>query len=50
MRVVIKLSHKENSYDDYVTYTVDATTGKINESQTIIHAYPEYEGTVSAAN
>lgn len=50
VRVVIKLSHKENSYDDYVTYTVDATTGKINESQTIIHAYPEYEGTVSATN
>lgn len=50
VRVVIKLSHKENSYDDYVTYTVDATTGKIIESQTIIHAYPEYEGTVSATN
>lgn len=49
VKVVIKLSHKENAYDDYVTYTVDATTGKVNDSQTIIHAYPEYEGESSVA-
>lgn len=43
VKVVIKLSSEDspNEYDDYVTYYVDATTGAIDNDNTIIHAYPD---------
>lgn len=43
VKVVVKLSSEDspNEYDDYVTYYVDATTGTIDNDNTIIHAYPD---------
>ncbi len=48
VKVVIKLSSSEssNEYDDYVTYYIDATTGKIDNNNTILHSYPIYDETL----
>lgn len=40
VEVVVKFSHENNQYDNYVTYLIDATTGEINNSYTIMHSYP----------
>ncbi len=43
VKIVIKLSSEDspNEFDDYVTYYVDATTGTIDNDNTIIHGYPD---------
>ena len=50
VEIVIKLSYQTNKYDNYITYLVDATTGKVNNSYTLMHDYPVATANNTGAN
>ncbi len=46
--IEIKLSSKDNQYDDYLSYVIDSETGAVDNTKTEIHSYPVYEPPVSS--